>query len=102
MRLPSECLRRSVTTFHSMSAGGRLVGLLKKTSYSIFKRRSSESRCVNSSSMVTGDASPANSLGTARPFGQISDAHEGSGTKVTKGASSLELLVSSQKLLSHD
>ena len=37
MRPPSENLRSRESTFHSMSVGGRLVGLLKKTSYSIFE-----------------------------------------------------------------
>src|SRR5579872_7101345 len=50
---PSENLRSRLSTFHSMSVGGRLVGLLKKISYSIFSRRSCESRIVSSSSVVT-------------------------------------------------
>src|SRR5579864_4582231 len=53
MRPPSENFRSRASTFHSMSVGGLLVGLLKKISYSIFKRRSCVSRTVSSSSMVT-------------------------------------------------
>src|SRR6266700_3214250 len=54
MRPPSENFRNKLSTFHSMSVGGRLVGLLKKISYSIFSRRNCESRMFNSSSVVTG------------------------------------------------
>src|SRR5580704_1903584 len=54
MRPPSENLRSSASTFHSISVGGRLVGLLKKISYSIFNRRNCVSRTASSSSVVTG------------------------------------------------
>src|SRR5580693_3598322 len=54
MRPPSENLRSMLSTFHSTSVGGRLVGLLKKISYSIFRRRSCVSSTVSSSSSVTG------------------------------------------------
>src|SRR5579864_3697009 len=54
MRAPSENFRRRARTFHSISVGGRLVGLLKKISYSIFRRRSCVSSTVSSSSSVTG------------------------------------------------
>src|ERR1700757_3357414 len=53
MRPPSENFRNSASTFHSMSVGGRLLGLLKKISYSIFSRRSCVSRTFSSSSVVT-------------------------------------------------
>src|SRR5215469_15247951 len=53
MRPPSENLRSSATTFHSISVGGRFCGLLKKISYSIFRRRSWVSSTFNSSSVVT-------------------------------------------------
>src|ERR1700687_5423337 len=54
MRPPSENLRKRLKTFHSTSVGGRFCGLLKKISYSIFRRRSCESRTFSSSSVVTG------------------------------------------------
>src|SRR5579872_990707 len=73
MRPPSENLRSKLNTFHSTSVGGRLVGLLKKISYSIFSRRSCESRRVNSSSVVTGIS--MHSLVTEMPGGEIPDGH---------------------------
>src|SRR5579885_1634605 len=70
------------TAFHSRSAGGRLLGLLKYTSYSIFRRRSSESRCVSSSSMVNGRASAHHSVGRGSVSWQMPGGHEGRSTKV--------------------
>src|SRR5947209_19894781 len=75
MRPPSENLRNRLSTFHSMSVGGRLVGLLKKISYSIFSRRSCESRTVSSSSVVT-DVSK-DSLVIEDTRGEVSIGHQG-------------------------
>src|SRR5215471_41744 len=52
MRLPSENLLSSVTTFHSRSEGGFFCGLLKNTSYSIFSRLRCDSSKFISSSRV--------------------------------------------------
>src|SRR5258707_15450176 len=81
MRPPSENLRSRESTFHSMSVGGRLVGLLKKTSYSIFSRRSCVSRVFSSSSVVT-QGSPGNSVVRRQRGGEESRGHRGHGTKV--------------------
>src|SRR5215468_8296431 len=75
MRPPSECLRIRATAFHSRSAGGRLAGLLKYTSYSIFRRRSSESRWLSSSSIVKGAPSAETSVGRAFGEGQMPGGH---------------------------
>src|SRR6266571_2041541 len=75
MRPPSENLRSKLSTFHSMSEGGRLVGLLKKISYSIFRRRSCESRRFSSSSVVTGVS--MNSVVTRRDEGEVPEGHQG-------------------------
>src|SRR5205807_7602284 len=77
-------LRINATAFHSRSAGGRLAGLLKYTSYSIFRRRSNESRWLSSSSMVKGAPSAETSVGTAFGEGQMPGGHERKWTKVTK------------------
>src|SRR5947199_10832998 len=58
MRPPSLNLRSRFRTFHSISLGGRLLGLLKKISYSIFSRRKCESSRFSSSSMVTRKSPP--------------------------------------------
>src|SRR5215472_9284037 len=74
MRPPSENLRSSATTFHSISVGGRFCGLLKKISYSIFRRRSCVSSTFNSSSVVTGFSTHSVVIaGTGR---QIPGGHE--------------------------
>src|SRR5215472_4215650 len=73
MRPPSENFRNKASTFHSMSVGGRLVGLLKKISYSIFKRRSCVSSTFNSSSVVT--VSPALSLVEMLQRGEVPVGH---------------------------
>ena len=70
MRPPSENLRSKLSTFHSTSVGGRLVGLLKKISYSIFRRRSCESRRFSSSSVVTGVSMHSLVIGDTR--GEVS------------------------------
>src|ERR1700745_4242549 len=80
MRPPSENFRNRASTFHSISVGGRLVGLLKKISYSIFRRRSCESRRFSSSSVVTGLSSV--SLVEGRRGGDVPVGHHGDGTKV--------------------
>src|ERR1700733_13223278 len=72
---PSENLRKRLKTFHSMSVGGLLVGLLKKISYSIFKRRSCESRTFSSSSVVTGVSMHSVVRGGAA--GEVPVGHEG-------------------------
>src|SRR5215472_13641442 len=83
MRPPSENFRKSASTFHSMSVGGRLVGLLKKISYSIFKRRSCESRTFSSSSVVTSLSTVSLVEGPSR--GDVPVGHQGDGTKVSIG-----------------
>src|SRR5215472_964564 len=75
MRPPSENLRRRASTFHSISVGGRFVGLLKKISYSIFRRRSCESSTVSSSSSVTGFSGI--SVESARPGNEVPVGHGG-------------------------
>src|SRR5215468_9744473 len=81
MRPPSANFRNKASTFHSISAGGRLVGLLKKISYSIFKRRNCESRRFSSSSVVTGLSSV--SLVERCWGGDVPVGHQGDGTKVS-------------------
>src|SRR5215467_6283355 len=80
MRLPSENLRSSVSTFHSRSEGGFFCGLLKKTSYSILRRRSCDSRRFNSSSMVM--SLPVLSLGEIEDRVEVTHGHERDRTKV--------------------
>src|SRR5438270_12459131 len=75
MRPPSENLRNRLSTFHSMSVGGRLVGLLKKISYSIFSRRNCESSTFSSSSVVT-DVSMHSLWGHGAPS-EVPDGHGG-------------------------
>src|SRR5216684_2515036 len=80
MRPPSLNLRMRFVTFHSISVGGRLAGLLKKISYSIFSRRSWWSRRFSSSSMVTGR--PAHRIARNGRRGEVPQGHAGHGTKV--------------------
>src|SRR5579863_8076734 len=74
MRPPSENFRSSASTFHSMSVGGRLVGLLKYTSYSIFSRRNWVSRTLSSSSVVTKHLQ-VNSVVIRRGDGEVPSGH---------------------------
>src|SRR5262252_805729 len=82
MRPPSANFRNKASTFHSISVGGRLLGLLKNISYSIFKRRNCESRTFSSSSVVTGLSSV--SLVEIRCDGDVPAGHERDGTKVSE------------------
>src|SRR5580658_9708869 len=75
MRPPSENLRSMLSTFHSTSVGGRLAGLLKKISYSIFRRRSCVSRTLSSSSVVTEVS--MHSLVTGRDGREVPVGHGG-------------------------
>src|ERR1035437_9475552 len=75
MRPPSENLRKRLKTFHSTSVGGLLFGLLKQISYSIFKRRSCESRTFSSSSVVTGVS--MHSVVRRRGEGEVPVGHQG-------------------------
>src|SRR5690348_1234322 len=81
MREPSENFRRRLRTFHSRSVGGRLVGLLKKISYSIFRRRMFESRTTSSSSIVKRN-SPPRRIGRDGAPGEVPQGQGGYGTKV--------------------
>src|ERR1700757_352103 len=72
---PSENFRNMASTFHSMSVGGRFCGLLKKISYSIFRRRSCESRTLSSSSVVTGFSKA--SVGGEYPESEVPMGHGG-------------------------
>src|SRR5215467_14986130 len=83
MRLPSENLRSSVSTFHSRSEGGFFCGLLKKTSYSILRRRKCDSSRFSSSSMVM--SLPVLSLGEIPLAEEVTRGHEEDGTKVRGG-----------------
>src|SRR5258707_14458894 len=77
---PSENLRSRPNTFHSRSEGGFFCGLLKKISYSILSRRSSDSSPVSSSS--TAMSSPIGSLGEIVRRNEIPAGHKRDGTKV--------------------
>src|SRR5215467_4393697 len=81
MRPPSANFRNKASTFHSMAVGGRLLGLLKKISYSIFKRRNCESRTFSSSSVVTSLSTVSLVEGTSG--GDVPVGHHGDDTKVT-------------------
>src|SRR5207302_8388203 len=84
MRPPSENFRSIASTFHSMSVGGRFCGLLKKISYSIFRRRNWVSSTFSSSSIVTGiSANQCRSADKARARYRLGT--EGYGTKVSGG-----------------
>src|SRR5215475_6950453 len=83
MRLPSENLRSSASTFHSRSEGGFFCGLLKKTSYSILRRRRCDSRRFSSSSMVM--SLPVLRLGEIPLAEEVTRGHEEDGTKVRGG-----------------
>src|SRR5215467_4568059 len=81
MRPPSANFRNKASTFHSLSVGGRLVGLLKKISYSILKRHNCESRTFSSSSVVTSLSTV--SLVEGPSGGDVPVGHPGDGTKVS-------------------
>src|ERR1035438_9396461 len=85
MRTPSENLRSSESTFHSTSVGGRLVGLLKKTSYSIFRRRNWVSSTFNSSSVVTKGLQ-VNSVMRRSTDGEVPGGHRSSWYESKKGS----------------
>src|SRR6266851_310556 len=80
MWAPSENLRSIASTFHSRSEGGFFCGLLKKISYSILSRRSSDSNPVSSSSTAMG--SPTGSLGEIVRRNEVPAGHRRDGTKV--------------------
>src|SRR5215469_17999019 len=83
MLLASENLRSTVGTFHSRSEGGFFCGLLKKTSYSILRRRKCDSSRFSSSSMVM--SLPVLSLGEIALAEEVTRGHEEDGTKVRGG-----------------
>src|ERR1700757_886280 len=87
MRPPSENFPNSASTFHSMSVGGRFCGLLKKISYSIFRRRSCMSSTFSSSSVVTRVSQHSVVIGDTQ--GEVPVGHQGDGTKV-RGAFELK------------
>src|ERR1700690_2976945 len=87
MRAPSENLRSSASTFHSRSEGGFFCGLLKKISYSIFSRRSCDSRTPSSSSTVM--SSPTESLGEIVQMDEVPVGHKRDGTKVSRQPSAV-------------